>query len=157
MRNIPNTNIIAIGKHVPKWVQLGIDEYTKRLPSKRIRWYTGDIKSAKNMGEKEIIKYENELLISKVPSNSVTIALDKKGHSMNNEQLCDLLQSCHNNTSVSFLIGGSLGLNQSTLDYCDHIWSLSNLILPHAMVRLILLEQLYRSWSILNHHPYHRE
>lgn len=157
MKKFPNINIISIGKQVPNWAQLAIDKYQQRIQAQSIKWILLDYKQTKKQQDQIIIEQENKLLLSKIPQDTLCVALDKSGEIWTNEKLTNTItQSIIDNQSITFVIGGSLGLNRTVLDKSNHIWSLSKLIFPHSLARVILIEQLYRSFSLLNNHPYHR-
>lgn len=157
MKKFPNINIISIGKQVPNWAQTAIDNYQKRIQAQSIKWVLVDYKQSKKQQDQIILEQENKLLLSKIPQDTLCIALDKSGESWTNEKLTNIItQSISDSQSITFVIGGSLGLNQMLLNQSDHIWSLSKLVFPHSLARVILIEQLYRSFSYLNSHPYHR-
>jgi len=84
--------------------------------------------------------------------------LDEKGKSKNSRELSAELQKwIDNQQHISILIGGADGLSSSIKNKANEIWSLSEMTLPHSLVRIIIIEQIYRAWSIISHHPYHRE
>lgn len=96
-------------------------------------------------------------MLAALPSNCLTIALDLTGASWSSTELSRRLSDwMHSGRDVALLIGGPDGLTQECLDRADLKWSLSRLTLPHALVRVVLAEQIYRAWSILQGHPYHR-
>jgi 23S rRNA (pseudouridine1915-N3)-methyltransferase len=153
-------NIIAIGKNMPTWVNSGFREYAKRL--------AGDIKinlieispekRTKNSDLEKIKKLEGEKLLATIPKNSLIIALDEHGKQWSTQQLAKTLQDWRENyAQVSLLIGGPEGLAETCLQRAQLKWSLSNLTFPHPLVRIIVAEQLYRAYSILMNHPYHRD
>ena len=97
-------------------------------------------------------------ILAALPKGSRIIALDAKGTLWNTQQLAQFLQHFQlSRGAISFLIGGPDGLGQTCLNHAERIWSLSPLTFPHALVRVMVAEQLYRAWSLLKGHPYHRE
>jgi 23S rRNA (pseudouridine1915-N3)-methyltransferase len=151
-------NLIAVGKRMPSWVEEGFNEYAKRLPPP-FKLKLIEI-SLKKRGEGDVsrqLKQEGEDMLAAIPPASYTIALDVKGEQWNTSQLsCHLQNWREREESVSLLVGGPEGLADSCLAHSRLKWSLSPLTFPHPLVRIIVAEQLYRAWSILSHHPYHR-
>lgn len=149
--------LIAIGNKMPAWVNTGFNEYAKRLPPD-YQLQLVEIpaqKRTKNTIAEQVMAAETEKLLAAATRPS--IALDRKGKTFNTETLAQQLQIWHDNQqNPSILIGGPEGLSAGGLQQADAIWSLSALTFPHPLVRIILAEQIYRAWSILSHHPYHR-
>lgn len=145
---------------MPNWIQAGFEEYQKRLP----REYQLNLieiaaqQRTKNSNIKNIIADEGKQLLAKAPKNNKIIALDISGKQWHTEQLATQLQIWHDeSTDISLLVGGPDGLSEECLEVADFKWSLSHLTFPHPLVRVIVAEQLYRAWSIISHHPYHRK
>ena len=153
-------DLIAIGKRMPVWVDSAFTEYSKRLP-KKINFNLVEITPAtrgKNINLEQLKKIEEEKINISIANNSLVIALDEKGKLKNSREISIELQTwIDNQQHVSILIGGADGLNSSIKNKADEIWSLSKMTLPHNLVRIIIIEQIYRAWSIINRHPYHRE
>ena len=153
-------DLIAIGKRMPVWVDSAFTEYSKRLP-KKINFNLIEIAPAarsKNINPEQLKKIEEEKITTSITNNSLVIALDEKGKSINSRELSIELQTwIDNQQHVSILVGGADGLSPSIKNKADEIWSLSKMTLPHNLVRIVIIEQIYRAWSIINHHPYHRE
>jgi 23S rRNA (pseudouridine1915-N3)-methyltransferase len=152
--------LIAVGTRMPAWVTEGFENYQKRLPSE----YKFELmsippsKRSKNSNIPLLIAEEEKRIFAAIPKHSKIIALDERGKLWNTKQLAETLQQWQTDgQDISFLIGGPDGLGSNCLNKADDRWSLSLLTLPHLLVRIIVVEQLYRAWSILNHHPYHRE
>lgn len=152
-------NLIAVGKKTPAWVEGGFKEYRKRL-SAELTLNLIEIpgtKNAKNINTQEVVKRESEKILAAIPPNNYIIALDVAGKSFSTEELALQLQRWRENArDISLLIGGACGLSDECLHRADLRWSLSPLTFPHQLVRIIVAEQLYRAWSILTHHPYHK-
>ena len=151
--------IIAVGTRMPAWVQAGYGEYTKRLP----RECALEIKEiplaqrGKNADIARAIEKESEAMLATIPLQERVIALDVLGKPQTTDSLADALRSWQmQGGNTSLLIGGPDGLSADCLARADQRWSLSGLTLPHPLVRIVLAEQLYRAWSLLNNHPYHR-
>lgn len=153
-------NLIAVGKNMPGWINIGFMEYTKRLPQeyKLNLVEVPIIKRGKTSNLEQIKQKEAEAIFSAIPKNSLVIALDEHGQQWNTNELSNQLQKWRENwQQVSLIIGGPDGLAPICLEKANVKWSLSPLTLPHQMVRIIIAEQIYRAWSILAKHPYHRD
>lgn len=149
--------LIAIGNKMPAWVNTGFAEYAQRLPS-NYQLQLVEVpaqKRTKGRAVDQVLQQEGEKLLA--AAQPPMIALDRRGWALNTEELAKQLQNWHDsNQNPSLLIGGPEGLAPMCLKHADKVWSLSALTFPHALVRIILAEQIYRAWSILSHHPYHR-
>lgn len=144
---------------MPNWVTRGYQEYAKRLP----RDYQLNLieieaqKRVKSADINKIIATESQQLFAAIPKDNHIIALDRHGISIDTRMLAQNLQNWHDQRqNISLLIGGPEGITSDYLDKSNQIWSLSALTLPHPLVRIIIAEQIYRAWSILQGHPYHR-
>jgi 23S rRNA (pseudouridine1915-N3)-methyltransferase len=154
-----NIHLIAVGKRMPAWVSTAYEEYSKRLPSDyALRLIEIDAgKRASTHDLARLIKAEGEQMLAAIPSGSRVIALDVKGQAWDTSTLSKRLEQWHETChDVSLLVGGPEGLATDCLTRADTKWSLSPLTLPHPLVRVVVAEQLYRAWSILANHPYHR-
>lgn len=154
-----NIHLIAIGEKMPHWIEAGFEEYAKRLQQDLVL-SLHEIpagRRGKNADLTRIMHKEGEEMLARIPEHSHCIALDVKGKAWSTEQLAQNLQQWQQQDgSVSLLIGGPEGLAPSCLQRARQLWSLSPLTFPHPLVRVILAEQLYRAWSIIHNHPYHR-
>jgi 23S rRNA (pseudouridine1915-N3)-methyltransferase len=141
--------ILAVGTRMPAWVSAAYEDYTRRLRSSmRVDLEELDVKTR---GEEE------KRFLDRVGDDYV-IALDEHGRSRTTLELAKWLgERLQEGRNLSFLIGGPDGLGPQILARAAWKWSLSALTFPHAMVRVMLAEQLYRAHSILHNHPYHRE
>lgn len=152
-------NLIAVGKKMPVWVGKGFQEYVKRMPkelSLNLVEVAG-VKNTKNLNVQQIIGCEGKQILQAIPTNNYVVALDIAGKSFSTEQLAMQLQKWRENSrDISILIGGAEGLSDECLNCCEFRWSLSKLTFPHPLVRVIIAEQIYRAWTILAGHPYHR-
>ncbi len=153
--------VIFLGKTREKYLDQGIRDYGERLRRYvplEIRILKDRNKHAKNDTDKVIMAREAEQLLSQVKSASLTVALDPNGRQHSSEELSRILEKWENQglQTISFLIGGHLGLTADVLDRADVTWSLSRLTFTHEMSRFILLEQLYRACSIKANHNYHK-
>lgn len=151
--------IIAVGTRMPSWVEEGYKDYAKRLPRdfsvEMVELGLGQ--RGKNASLAKAIAREGEQMLAAIPKGDKVIALDVLGKPWSTEKLASNLANwsmeCSN---YSLLIGGPDGLAPECLARADAKWSMSALTLPHPLVRIVLIEQLYRAWSILNNHPYHK-
>jgi len=154
-----NIHLIAVGTRMPDWVNTGYIEYAKRL-TQDCRLHLMEIeasKRSKNEDIKRITNEEGDRIIHAIPKNSHVIALDVKGKQWDTPQLAQQLQKWQlDGRDISLLIGGPEGLSEECLKKAETKWSLSVLTFPHPLVRIILAEQLYRAWTLLKGHPYHR-
>ena len=143
--------IITVGHKMPDWVNTATQDYMKRMPadcSIEIKEIKPDLSPAK-----EAVK-----MSSAIPKGSRVIALDERGKDQTTQQLSTQLANWRQEgVDIAFLIGGADGLDTSIKENAQALWRLSSLTLPHAMARVLLVEQLYRAWTILQGHPYHRE
>lgn len=151
--------ILAIGEKPPSWVEMGMQQYLARMPRECkvevICVVSG--KRSKNSSVKQAQQQEEALLLKKTPKDSYRIVLDEHGQSWSTNMLSSKLESWLQSFPViTFYIGGPDGFTKEFLQQADSNWSLSALTLPHMLVRVLLVEQLYRAWSMLQGHPYHR-
>ncbi len=152
-------NIIAIGTKMPTWVVEGFLEFHKRLnASFNINLIELPLaKRSKQSVTEKIIQQEGDAILNKLSSDDEVIALEVKGQAWSTEALAKKLEFWQQSRkTINFIIGGPDGLAKSCLQRANEKWSLSNLTLPHPLVRLILIEQLYRAHTININHPYHR-
>lgn len=151
--------IIAVGTKMPDWVEQGYADYARRLPRDcavemvelplAIRSKNSDIARA--------MEKEGEAMLAAIGKGDTVIALEVTGRAWRTEQLAEQLAAWRmSGTNYSLLIGGPDGLAPECLALAKIKWSLSPLTLPHPLVRIVLIEQLYRAWTILQNHPYHK-
>ncbi|MCX7189040.1 MAG: 23S rRNA (pseudouridine(1915)-N(3))-methyltransferase RlmH [Methylotenera sp.] len=151
--------IISVGHKMPNWVEAACIEYTKRMP-REISVEIIDIKPEKRAAgnSTENIQLIEAKRILEAIGKDYCIALDERGSEVTTLQLADKLKDWQlSGRDVALIIGGADGLHSTVKQKADWLWGLSKLTLPHAMVRVILTEQLYRAHSVINNHPYHRE
>lgn len=160
---ILNIDIISVGKVKEKYIKLGIAEFSKRLSAhcKLNIIEVDDLSAAENLSdsEREIVKdKEAEKIISKIKDNHYVITLEILGNQLTSEKLAAKIENLtiQGHSNICFVIGGSLGLGKSVLDRSDYALSFSKFTFPHQLMRLILLEQIYRSFRIINNLPYHK-
>lgn len=144
---------------MPDWVQQGCSEYLKRLPREwmvQLQELT-QARLGKNPPPSKVLSDEASRIQAALNPAARLIALDVKGQSFSTEQLSQQVQNWQQDgRDIELMIGGPEGLEQTLLDHAEQRWSLSCLTLPHPLVRIVVLEQLYRVWSLLHNHPYHR-
>lgn len=152
-------HMICIGQRPPEWVTLGFKEYVQRLPH-GCSLHLVEIatpKRGRNADLDRLRREEGAAMMAAIPTDCLKVAMDLSGASWDSVGLSRRLSDwMHSGRDVALLIGGPDGLTQECLDHADLKWSLSDLTLPHALVRVVIAEQLYRAWSILQGHPYHR-
>lgn len=150
--------VLAVGGRQPAWVNAGFNDYAVRLPQNwrfalkelptagRGRRHAGQAKQA-----------EGDVIIAELAQAERMIALDERGRQPDSVALSRWLEDWQaDGRDVCLVIGGPDGLSTSCLDRAERRWSLSNLTLPHGLVRVLLVEQLYRAWTLQSGHPYHR-
>ena len=156
-------SIICVGKIKEKYLKLGIDEFKKRL-SKYCKLEIielDDEKAPENLSDKEMLmikEKEGKKILSKIKDNSYVIALAIDGKKLSSEELADTINNLgvRGNSHIVFIIGGSLGLSDEILSRANYKLSFSKMTFPHQLMRLILLEQVYRAYRINSGEPYHK-
>ncbi|EWH20104.1 MULTISPECIES: 23S rRNA (pseudouridine(1915)-N(3))-methyltransferase RlmH [Bacillus] len=158
-----NISIVAIGKLKEKYLKQGIDEYIKRLSAyaKVDIIELPDEKAPENLSDQDmkIVKdKEGERILSKISPDAHVIALAIEGKMKSSEELADNMDrlATYGKSKVTFVIGGSLGLSDAVLKRADEKLSFSKMTFPHQLMRLILLEQVYRAFRINRGEPYHK-
>lgn len=151
--------LLAVGTRMPGWVDEGFGEYAKRL--------SGDIslelveisagKRTKGADLARLKEQEGEALLAAIKPQERVIALDVLGRTLSTDDMADTLKNWQvDGRPAALLVGGPEGLSRAVLERADEKWSLSRLTLPHPLVRIVIAEQVYRAWSLLKGHPYHR-
>jgi 23S rRNA (pseudouridine1915-N3)-methyltransferase len=145
---------------MPAWVNQGVQTYTKRLP-RHIELEFRELPVAQRASgstPQKLKQKEGENLLKAVPDSAYVIALDEHGKSWDSTGVAAQLEYwMANYPNIVFLIGGPDGLAESCKQQADELWSLSPLTLPHPLVRVVLAEQIYRAWTLVQGHPYHRD
>jgi len=153
-------NLISIGNRMPGWVQQGYEEYAKRLP-RECELVIKEIamgRRSKNSDIARLLKEEGELMIAAIPKGARIVTLDIPGKVWTTPELAEALQRwLAGGQPLALLVGGPEGLSDMVKQVAHESWSLSKLTFPHPLVRILVAEQLYRAWTLLNNHPYHRE
>jgi 23S rRNA (pseudouridine1915-N3)-methyltransferase len=151
--------ILAVGHKMPDWIAAGFDEYTKRMPPElriELREIKPEQRSSGRPAE-SVMAAERLRIEAALPKGARLVALDERGKDWTTMQLAGALPGWQQDgRDVAFLIGGADGLDSELKARADLLLRLSSLTLPHAMVRVLLAEQLYRAWTITQNHPYHR-
>jgi 23S rRNA (pseudouridine1915-N3)-methyltransferase len=149
----------SIGKEHEAYVKPGVDDFTKRISRYYpVEWkIIGPPKNAGALSPSDLKKKEAEILLEALTKEDYLVALDERGRQMGSEGLAQFIQLRANDSmkNLIFLIGGIYGLDETVLKKAHHRWSLSQLTLPHQLVRLLLTEQVYRACTILRNEKYH--
>ncbi|MEA3475700.1 MAG: 23S rRNA (pseudouridine(1915)-N(3))-methyltransferase RlmH [Candidatus Cloacimonadota bacterium] len=152
-------NILVVGKNKDEFVNLAEQEYLKRLqPYLSIKLVTiPSIKVSQHVEIKKIKNAEAEIILKRIPDNSFSIALDEKGNEFTSIEFANHLNKLlvSQNKTLYFIVGGPHGLSDKVKEYCDEIISLSKLTFTHQIIRIILLEQIYRAMTIIKGKKYH--
>ena len=153
--------IWSIGKPHEKELKPGIDQFTKRCNNYyAVDWNIIPVpKNAGMMSEMDLKKKEGELILEWIEERDYVVALDEKGKQFSSPGLAEFIQVRANESTkrLIFVIGGAYGLDEMVLKKAQLKWSLSILTFPHQLVRLILVEQLYRAFTILRNEKYHHQ
>ncbi|TWO70008.1 23S rRNA (pseudouridine(1915)-N(3))-methyltransferase RlmH [Caenimonas sedimenti] len=151
--------VVAVGQRVPDWAQAAWDDYAKRFPPEsrlELKAVKTEPRGSKTLPT--LLAAERERIAAAVPKGARIVALDERGTPLTTVALAAKLQAWQlENDVVALVIGGPDGLDPAFKQAAHERIRLSDLTLPHAMVRVLLAEQLYRAWSIDANHPYHRE
>ncbi|ASF46348.1 23S rRNA (pseudouridine(1915)-N(3))-methyltransferase RlmH [Methylovulum psychrotolerans] len=152
-------HLISVGNRMPGWVLTGYDEYAKRMP-RECELVLKEIapgKRVKNSDVARLVRDEGERMIAAIPSGAQVVALDIPGKPWTTPELAEAMRRwMGSGQSVALLVGGPEGLADAARQRAQESWSLSKLTFPHPLVRIIVAEQVYRAWTLLNNHPYHR-
>lgn len=143
---------------MPAWVQQGYNEYAKRLPRECELVLKEIAPDKRRSGDvARITRDEGERMMAALAPRSHIVTLDIPGKPWTTENLADALKRwLGNGQPVALMVGGPEGLSAQVKDSAQESWSLSALTFPHPLVRIVVAEQIYRAWSLLNNHPYHR-
>jgi 23S rRNA (pseudouridine1915-N3)-methyltransferase len=150
--------LLAVGRRMPGWVNAGVKEYVRRLPPE---WgfvlKEVPVSKRRSASPAQCVEEEGERLLAALPKNFSLAALHEHGVLWTTEELAVRVGAwLQSRRSAVLMIGGPDGLAPVCLERADELWSLSRLTLPHALVRVIVAEQLYRASTIIRGHPYHR-
>ena len=149
-------NIIAIGKKHEKWVLNGIERFEKRLKKPfNLNW---DILPHSNFAEEKAREEETQRILAKIKPSDFVILLDERGKNISSPELAEMLSNGFvNSQNFVIVIGGAFGVSEELRQRANFVWSLSKLVFPHQIVRLILVEQIYRAQEISSGGKYHHE
>ena len=152
--------VVAVGQRVPDWAQTAWDDYAKRFPPE-LKLELKAIKTEPRAGGKtaaQLMAAERQRIEAAIPKGTHTVVLDERGTALTTQALASRLGDWQGlGGDVALVIGGPDGLDPELRRSAQERIRLSDLTLPHAMVRVLLVEQLYRAWSVNAGHPYHRE
>ena len=158
-----NISVVSVGKLKEKYLKMGIDEYLKRLNSyaKVEVIEVADEKAPEELSELEMIQVkqkEGERILAKISQDTYVIALAINGKMQSSEELADTLDklATYGKSKIAFIIGGSLGLSEEVLKRANEKLSFSKMTFPHQLMKLILVEQIYRAFRINRNEPYHK-
>jgi 23S rRNA (pseudouridine1915-N3)-methyltransferase len=151
--------IVAVGQRVPDWAQTAWDDYAKRFPPElRVELKTVKTEPRGSKTLETLYAAERQRIEAAIPKGTRIVALDERGTSLTTAALATRLKGWQlASDDVALVIGGPDGLDPAFRAAAHERIRLSDLTLPHAMARVLLIEQLYRAWSINANHPYHRE
>ncbi|HTY49443.1 MAG TPA: 23S rRNA (pseudouridine(1915)-N(3))-methyltransferase RlmH [Steroidobacteraceae bacterium] len=151
--------ILAVGERMPRWVDDVVADYARRLPP-HLKLAVSAVPAGHrgSGGGTQAVQQEGQRLLAALRTDEYPVALDEHGRQFSTLQFSAWLGGrLQQGRDLAFLIGGPDGLAPTVLERCELEWSLSPLTLPHALVRAVLAEQLYRAHTVLCGHPYHRE
>jgi len=152
-------SLLAVGTRLPAWTREGFDTYRKRMPQHielELQEIATGVRSGKDDGRKARAD-ESERILRRVEPGHLLIALDERGREWSTKELAGEMEKWLANwPRVALAVGGADGLHEDCRDRAQQVWSLSRLTLPHGLVRVMVAEQLYRAWTVLAGHPYHR-
>jgi 23S rRNA (pseudouridine1915-N3)-methyltransferase len=150
--------LIAVGQRVPAWIEEGYTEYVRRLP-RDLPVELVEIAAAARRGLDPVRarQREGERMLAAIGPQDWVVALDEHGKTWSTLQLAEKLENWRmHGRDVTFLVGGADGLADGCRDRADEALSLSALTFPHSLVRVLIAEQIYRAWTVITGHPYHR-
>ena len=150
-------NIISVGKIKEQYFIDGIEEYRKRITKYSNIELITVMDESNDLDEKTVKKKEGERILSKIPNNSFTIVLDLEGKELDSIEFAKKMDEITNiSSTINFIIGGSLGLDDEVINKANYRLCFSKFTFPHKLMKLILLEQIYRSFKINNNESYHK-
>jgi 23S rRNA (pseudouridine1915-N3)-methyltransferase len=151
----------SIGKNNEPYVKTGVEDFTRRIASYfKVEWNIIPVpKNAGMMSELDLKKKEGEMILQWLKKNDYLVLLDERGKQLSSEGLADFIQTKANagKKNLVFLIGGAYGVDDAVFERANFKWSLSQLVFPHQLVRLILAEQVYRACTIIRNEKYHHK
>lgn len=151
----------SVGKNNEPYIKEGVEEFTRRIARYyKVEWNIIAVpKNAGLMSETDLKKKEGEIILSGISKDDYLVALDERGKQLSSERLATFIQTRANESTkqLIFLIGGAFGIDEVVLKRADYTWSLSQLVFPHQLVRIILAEQIYRACTINKNEKYHHK
>jgi 23S rRNA (pseudouridine1915-N3)-methyltransferase len=151
----------SIGKNHEPYIKPGVEEFTGRISKYyKVEWNLVPVpKNAGMMSEMDLKKKEGEMILGFLNKDDYLVTLDERGKQLSSEGLAEFIQKRSNESTrnLVFLIGGAFGIDDAVLKRANFKWSLSQLVFPHQLVRLILAEQVYRAFTILKNEKYHHK
>ena len=152
-------SIVALGHKMPPWVTLGVEEYAKRMPPEaRIDLIELKPEDRTSRTTERVLSLEAQRIEEAIPKEALRIVCDERGKLLTTALLAQWFRAwMAEGQSPCFVIGSADGLSPVIKSTATYTIALSGCVLPHGMVRVMLAEQLYRAWSMLHNHPYHRE
>lgn len=152
-------SLLAVGTRMPAWISAGFEAYRKRLPA-QLTLELHEVPAGQRKARADAAaarRIEAEQLLRRAEPADLVLALDEQGQQWSTSELADAMRRWQLETPrVALLVGGPDGLDERCRRRADRLWALSKLTLPHALVRVLVAEQIYRAWTILQGHPYHR-
>ncbi len=152
--------LLAVGQKMPKWVQQTFSDYNNRLPkNQQIQLLEiAPVHRAKTMNTQKAMQIEGQNILAALKPQEKVIIFDEHGKAVSTKYFANSIKNWQLQAQdVALIIGGADGFSQQVKDKADATWSLSLLTFPHPLVRVIVMEQIYRAYSLIANHPYHRE
>ena len=152
--------LLAVGQKMPKWVQQTFNDYNNRLVKNQqvALKEISPVHRSKSMSSEKAKSIEGQYILSALKPDEKIILLDEKGQNISTKNIAQSIKSWQmNGTNIAIVIGGADGVSDEIKNHAFKQWSLSKLTFPHPLVRVILMEQIYRAYSLIANHPYHRE
>ena len=158
---MPEIRIVCLGTKMPQWVNSAVENYITRIPKTQFEVNLTEIsliKRTRSSNIKNVLEKESQKVLESVPKHYLHISLERTGKKISSETLSLQMRKWQDDAQpVAISIGGPEGFPSSHIQQCNQLWSLSALTMAHPVARVVLAEQLYRGWSIINGHPYHRK
>lgn len=152
--------LLAVGQKMPKWVQQTFNDYNNRLSKNQQITLVeiSPVHRSKSMSSEKAKTIEGQNILSALKADEKVVLLDEKGQSISTKTLAQSIGNWQmNGINIAIVVGGADGVSESVKQMAYKKWSLSKLTFPHPLVRVILMEQIYRAYSLIANHPYHRE
>lgn len=150
--------VVAIGQKMPGWAQEASDDYLHRFPADwkvELKALKAEDRTTKTVAK--VMEAEAARIRAALPKDALIVIMDERGNDLTSQKLAQQINRwAEQARPIAFIIGGADGIDPTLKKEAHYALRLSSMTLPHAMARVLLLEQLYRSWSLLHNHPYHR-